>query len=310
MFVNAVYKLLIFPGFLFTAALGLASSFFDRKMTARLQWRVGPPWYQPLADLLKLLGKEMFIPEGATPSLFILSPMAGLASAALVSTMLWAVNMDRSSTFIGDLIVAIYLMMMPSIALIVGGLSSNNPFASAGASREMKLILAYELPFIIATFTVIAKAGSLLFGKIIEYQISNGMMIGHASSLIAFAVMILSSQAKLGIAPFDIAEAEQELAGGPTVEYSGALLAIIKLTRAMMLAVIPVFLITLFFGGIDLSSGWAVLHFALKYIFILLLITLIKNTNPRLRIDQAVRFFWGPIVVLAVFGFVLAMFGA
>ena len=92
--------------------------------------------------------------------------------------------------------------------------------------------------------------------------------------------------------------------GGVIVEYSGMPLALIKLTKAMLLFSLPVFLITIFLGG---TGG--VIGFVIKYAIILVLMILIKNTNPRLRIDQAVRFFWGPLTGLAVFGFILAMMG-
>ncbi len=309
MILDILYKFIIFPGFLFTAALGLISSFVDRKVTARVQWRVGPPWYQPFADILKLLGKETIIPRGASVAAFVASPMVGLAGVTLVSTMLWVLNMNVGVTFIGDLIVVLYLLLLPSLAIILGGFSSGNPLAALGSSREMKLILAYELPFIIAVFTVVAKTGSILFGEILKYQSINGMMIASPSCIVAFIVALLCSQAKLALVPFDAPEAEQEIVGGAFIEYSGPLLAIYKLTKAMMLATLPVLLITLFFGGVDLSSGGGIGYFALKYVLILVLITLIRNTNPRLRIDQVIKLFWGPMMALAILGFVLAMFG-
>jgi NADH-quinone oxidoreductase subunit H len=173
----------------------------------------------------------------------------------------------------------------------------------------MKLILAYELPFIIAVFTVVAKSGSIIVGNIIAFQRVNGMLLLTPSCAIAALVVLIVAQAKLALVPFDAPEAEQELAGGALVEYSGVLLAIFKLTKAILLAALPVFLITLFLGGIDISSTLGISYFVLKYVLILLLITVIRNTNPRLRIDQAVKFFWGPVTMLAILGFILAMFG-
>jgi NADH-quinone oxidoreductase subunit H len=307
---DALYNFIVFPGFVFTLALGSLSSWIDRKVTARVQWRVGPPWYQPFADILKLLGKETIMPEGANEFLFIASPMIGFAGAILVSTMLWRLNLSVGSTFIGDLIVVLYLLLLPSLAIMLGGFASGNPFAVIGASREMKLILAYELPFVIAMFTVVAKVGSILIGNILLYQADGGMLIYSPSCLIAFIVALLSVQAKLGMAPFDIAEAEQEIASGPFVDYSGPLLALFKMSKMMLLAVFPVFLITVFFGGAKLGSASGIFSFALKYVMILVLIVLIKNTNPRLRIDHAVKVFWGPVLALSIAGFILSVFGA
>jgi NADH-quinone oxidoreductase subunit H len=115
-------------------------------------------------------------------------------------------------------------------------------------------------------------------------------------------------QAKLTLAPFDIPEAEQEIMAGPFIEYSGPPLAIFKLTRSMMLFTMPVFLITMFLGGLRFE-GWSIFWSIVKYLLILVLIILVKNTNPRLRIDQALRFFWLRLLPLALIGFVLALLG-
>lgn len=307
--IETLFNFLIIPGFLFTAVIGLVSVWIDRKVTARVQWRKGPPWYQPFADVLKLLGKETIIPEGGSKITFLAAPLIGLTAVTLVSTILWLINTDPGISFVGDLIVVIYLLTLPSLALIIGGSASRNPLSAIGASREMKLILAYELPFILATFTVVAKVGSILFGQIISYQASHGMLILYPSGIIAFLVTLLVVQAKLGYVPFDMPEAEQEIMGGPLLEYSGPPLGAFKIAKAMLFFTLPVFLITLYLGGINLSTWLGLLWFVIKYVIILTLIILIKNTNPRIRIDQAVRFFWGPVTVVAVIGFILAMVG-
>ena len=302
-------QLFVMPGLIFTAAVGLFSAWVDRKVTARVQWRSGPPWYQPFADIAKLLGKETIVPENGSTAVFLSMPLIGLSAVTLVSTMLWVSNLSRQQTFIGDLIVVLYLLTVPSIALIIGGSSSRNPLSALGASREMKMVLAYEFPFLLAVFTVIAKCGSIIIGNIVDYQSIHGMTAASLSGSLALVVSILVVQAKLCYVPFDAAEAEQELMGGPLLEYSGTPLALFKLTKAMLLFVLPVMLITLFLGGISLSSPAGALWFILKYVILLTVIILIKNTNPRLRIDQAVRFFWGPVTCLALAGLILALLG-
>ena len=304
------YKFIVFPGFLFTLALGLALTWLDRKVSARFQWRVGPPWYQPLADILKLLGKQISLPEGSSTLLFVISPMIGLAGITLACTILWAVCLDPVNTFLGDLIVVLYLLILPSVGLVLGGFSSGSPFGTIGASRELKLILSYEVAYMIAVFTAAYKSGSILLGSIIGQQASHGMFMFYPSCFLAFIVSIFCIQAKMGAVPFDAAEAEQEIAGGALAEYSGSLLALFKITKAMMMATLPVLVMVLFMGRIDLSSWPGVINFAIKYVIIALLGTLIRNTNPRLRIDQITRFFWGPVLAVAVIGFILAALGA
>jgi len=306
---KTLFWFLIFPGFLFTALCGLLGSWVDRKVTAKVQWRVGPPWYQPFMDILKLLGKETLVPKGASKVTFLMAPLAGLASVTLVSTILWVVMLNPDKGFVGDLIVIIYLLTIPSICLIMGGFASANPIASLGASREMKLILSYELPFILAILVPIIQAGGTVkIGAFLTHQAANGLVGGSFSGVIAFIVVLLVIQAKLALIPFDIPEAETELMGGPIIEYSGTPLAVIKLTKAMMLFALPVFAVVMFFGGVS-TEGMHLVWGILKIVGVLALVTLIRNTNPRVRIDHAVRFFWGPVTGLGVIAVLLALLG-
>ena len=205
----------------------------------------------------------------------------------------------------GDLIVILYLLTIPAIALIIGGSSSRNPLASVGVSREMKLVLAYELPFILSVIAVIIKsAGAIQIGQILNHQIIFGSNIASASGILAFLTALFCMQAKLCFVPFDASEAEHEIMGGVLIEYSGLPLAVFKLTKGISLYVMPLFLIILFWAK-DLSP----LFLLAKYIAILVIIILIKNTNPRLRIDQALRFFWRMPTLLAIIAIVLALFG-
>ncbi len=296
---------LVFPGFVFTVLIGLAATWVDRKVSARLQWRVGPPWYQPFADVVKLMSKETTIVEGTPRFTFLSAPFIGLAATIVVSTIIWMASIDPASGFVGDLIVVIYLLYIPALVLIVGGSASRNPFAGIGASREMKLMLAYEASFLIAVLTLVVKNGGILsLGGMVAYQQASGPMLTQGiSTVIAFIVALIYVPAKLGVGPFDIPEAECELIAGPYTEYSGPPFAAFKLTKAMLYCVVPILLVTLF-----LTSAWT-LWAILWFVAILVVLILIRNTNPRLRIDQALRFFWGPVLVLSLVGMVLAMFG-
>ena len=298
-----IFAFLIFPGFLFTAVLGLVSVWIDRKVTARVQWRVGPPLLQPFYDVVKLLGKETLIPETGSRIVFILAPIVGLVSVTLVSTILWKANLTGAS-FVGDIIVVVYLLVIPSLAVMLGGMASGNPLAATGASREMKLILAYELPFLICLATVIFKSGI----TISIARIAEAPVIESVSGVLAGIVALLCVQAKLGFTPFDVAEAETEIMSGPYIEYSGPPLSVFKITQAMLLMTLPVFLMTAFLQGLNFV-GLGILWTILKFVVILVLIIVIKNTNPRVRIDQAVKFFWRYLTPIAIVAFVLAALG-
>jgi NADH-quinone oxidoreductase subunit H len=303
-----IVQYLVFPGFVFSAVVGLMTTWVDRKVTARVQLRVGPPWYQPFADTIKLLGKEVVVPSNARWTGFLVMPVIGLAAATLASTILWSVNLRPESSFVGDTIVTLYIMTIPAIALIIGGSASGNPLGALGSAREMKLLFAYELPLAIAFLTTIVKVGSFSFEKVLMYQQYNGVMLGSVSGVLAFIVAIFCAQAKLGFLPFDIPEAETEIAGGTHIEYSGAPLAVVRLNTAVMYLVVPLFIITMFWGGVNFT-GWRILTSVLKYVCIVVIMVLIKNTNPRVRIDHAVRFFWGPMFALSAIAMILAVIG-
>ena len=306
----ALYLLafLVFPGFLFTSTFGLVVSWIDRKVSALVQWRVGPPFFQPFYDLFKLWQKELIIPRNAKGTSFILAPFIGLVATSLLATIIGIINLKPEYQFVGDAIVILYLMIIPPLAIIWGGFSSGNPFASLGASREIKLMMGYELPFILAVAAVFFKVGSISLGEIIQYQQVHGALLNHPSMLVAFVVSLLWLQAKLGEIPFDISEAECEIMEGPFIEYSGPLLGVYKVMMAMLHVVCPWFLITIFWGGASMQ-GWGILWSLLKFIFIIVLVVLIKNTNPRVRIDQAVKFFWGWVTLLALISMILMFLG-
>ena len=301
---TALLSYLIFPGLLFSAIAGLMACWVDRKVTARIQWRVGPPWHQNFTDLLKLSFKEIVLPRGAG-AVFLLSPALGFLAAVLTATIVGNAFVAPGQAFVGDIIVVLYLLIIPAAALIIGASASGNPLAAVGASREMKLVMSYELPFILSIVAMVVRCGGeLRLGEIITRQVNFGSNIVSWSGALAFIAAFLCVQAKLGLAPFDMSEAEQEIMGGVLIEYSGFPLAVFRLTRAILVYTLPLFLISLFWAG---NTG--VLVILGKYIVLLVLIILIKNTNPRLRIDQAMRFFWGPVALLAVASLVLALLG-
>ncbi len=299
----------LFFGFLLTAIIGLLASWIDRKVTAKVQYRVGPPILQPLIDIVKLLGKETLIPTGSSKITFLMAPVIGLASVILVSTLLWINNIYPAKSFLGDLIVVLYLLVIPSISIIIGGFASRNPLASLGASREMKLVLGYELPFILAILVTVIKSGfTFRLGEILTFQAQNGAFVRSWSGTLALIVAIMCMQAKLALVPFDIPEAETEIVGGPLIEYSGSGLAIYRLMKNMLMFTVPFFLIIVFMGGLRLD-GIHLLYGVLKYIGLVALMTVIRNTNPRVRIDQAVKFFWGPVTIIAIIAIILALLG-
>jgi len=343
---NILFWIIIVPGIL---VLGLVASWIVRKVSALVQWRVGPPLFQPAYDVMKLMGKEILVPQDAQRTVFMTAPLVGLAGTLLLSLMLWRITVAQTA-FVGDIIVAIYLMVLPSLALILGSSASASPHAAVGTSREMKLVMGYELPLVLAFVVVVIKtAGSLGPGEQLSLAaIAQQTPAFSISGMLAFLAALLCVQAKLGFVPFDMAEAETELGSGVLMEYSGALLAAWKLMHAVMLVALPFFLAMVFLGGFHAKLppaelGIPVVIAALmvfagtrllaarskfmdvlsllifiglcvwlglgKYVLILVLLILIKNTNPRLRIDQAMKFFWVYCGIALVAAIILASIG-
>jgi NADH-quinone oxidoreductase subunit H len=298
---------LIFPGLLFSVICGMIASFIDRKITARIQWRKGPPLLQPLYDIVKLFGKEIIIPKSTSPFTFLILPFLSVIAVALVGSLNGVIVKNSIPSFSGDLIVAIYLMMVPGVCMILAGGISSNPLSMLGASREIKLFISYEIGFILSMIVVIIKTGgSIRLLDILDWQVNNIPLIYTLSGFLSFIVSFFVVSAKLGIVPFDIAEAEQEIIAGTLIEYSGAALGMFKLSRMMMLFVYPMFLVRLFWYSSTGSVFMDSIIFVLKYIVVLLLLIVLRNTNPRLRVDQVVRFFWKYIILIAVVAIYLA----
>lgn len=301
--------ILLFPGLLFLLVAGGFLSWFDRKITAWVQFRKGPPMLQPLYDFVKLMSKETILPRNASRMTFLSAPIFAAAGAAIAGLLIVLPAFGVSGGFQGDLIVIFYVLAIPSLTYIMGAMASGNPLASLGASREMKLIIAYELSFLLIIAAIIMKADFAMdIAGIMAAQQSGGAFIGSISGVLLFIALLMCMQAKLGFVPFDAAEAETEIASGFLIEYSGPPLAFIKLSKYILILVLPVLAVVLLLGGFNLE-GWGILWAVLKILLVVLLLTLVRNTNPRLTIKQAMKFFFIWMNLLVVVAIVLAYLG-
>jgi NADH-quinone oxidoreductase subunit H len=308
--IRELFYLLVFPGLVFAATMGGTLSWFDRKITAWLQFRKGPPFLQPLYDLLKLvLVKETIIPKTGSTMLFLSAPLIGLVGSLAACVLILLPAFGLSSGFQGDLVVIFYLLTMPALSFILGAMASGNPLASVGASREMKLTISYELTFILIIALIAFSSGmTIRIEEIMAYQQENGVLIRNISGVLALIAAIFVIQAKMGMVPFDIAEAETEINHGSFIEYSGAAYGLILLTRYILFFTVSVLLVVLFMGGFQLTLP-GIAFGLLKLFGVVLVMVLIKNTNPRLKIGQAMRFFFIGMNLLVLAAFFLNLMG-
>ena len=309
-----LFHVLVFPGFLFVAVIGLLLAGIDRKILARMQKRIGPPIVQPFYDFFKLLGKETIVPHSANRTAYLLAPIMGLVSLIVVALF---IPIFSFSTFSGnaDLIVILYLLTVPAVALIIGGSASGSPFAGIGISREMVAMMAYELPLVIVLLSVAKKVGgdSLCFSlqQIVEWQANNGCALFQWSLIPAALAMLLVIPAEVGTQPFDVAEAETEICEGPLVEYSGAPLGVFKLNTAMKMFIMTSLFTALFFGGIDtgILALNAVILVAICIVLTVLCMTLIHAITARLKIEHLFKFYWTVVAGLAALSLILVWLG-
>jgi NADH-quinone oxidoreductase subunit H len=308
MAVNLLY-FFIFPGLIFMAAAGGLLSWFDRKITARVQFRKGPPLLQPFYDFFKLLlVKETILPKHGSGFIFLLAPLLALFGATMAGLFILLPLFNIETGFRGDIIVIFYLLTLPSFSYIIGALASGNPLGAVGASREMKLIISYELTFLLLVAAVIMKSGLQFdLNSVIAAQQSGSPFIGSISGVLLFIAGIFCVQAKLALVPFDMPEAEAELASGIYIEYSGPPYAMIRLAKYIMLFILPAFLVALLMNG--MNTGINIVWLILKILGVVLLLTLIRNTNPRVKIKQASGFFLVWMNLLVVVAIVLIAFG-
>lgn len=292
--------MLIFPGFLFLVILAMTCEWVDRKLYARFQNRIGPPWYQPLADFIKLLAKEEIIPEAADKKMFRLLPM--VAMAAILTSFLyipvWGVNAFYS--FPADLIVVFYLLTIPTLSFFLAGWNSTSLFAALGSLRTITQLFAYEVPLLIVLVGPALLAGTWKISEITAFFVKNPVLL--AVNILGFIVAMVAIQGKLGRVPFDIDEAETEIVGGVFTEFSGRLLAIIRLAVDLEMVVLATLISAIFLGGsLGLGPVWGFLLYIVKTMFIVALLALFKSVVARLRLEQMMRFCWKYLAPAALF---------
>ncbi len=260
--------------------------------------RVGPPLLQPFYDIAKLMIKETCVPAGGARALFLGAPLVGLAGASLASLIIWRAMLGLSAGVRRRPVVVLYLLTLPAVGGGARLLRVAQPPGVAG--RQPRDEADLRLRTAVRAGGAASPSSSSADIRL-ERSSAAGRPWRSLSGLLALLVAVLCMQAKLTLVPFDAPEAETELTGGAYIEYSGPPLAMFKLTRAMMLFTMPVFLVAVFCGGIRRRPrAWCPsLLGVLKYVGLVVVVVLIRNTAPRVRIDQAMKFFWGPVTVAA-----------
>ena len=309
--------ILIFPGFLFCFLIGMLLCGIDRKLVARMQKRVGPPILQPFYDFFKLMGKETIVPAQANRTVFLVAPLLGLAALVVIQMFIPVFGFTAFSGM-ADVIVILYLLLIPALAAILGAAATGSPYAGVGLSREMVVIISCELPLVLVLLAVAKTVGNAMgtglcfsLSDIAAYQMLNGSLIGKLSMIPAAIAFMLVIPGETGNHPFDAAEAETELCEGMLAEYSGAPLGVYKLSHAIKMLTLTSLFVALFLGGIGTGIVVldAVILVALCVALTAVCISLAHAITARLKIEQIFKYYWTVVSGLALISLVLAWYG-
>lgn len=288
----------------------------ERKIVARMQDRLGPnrvgPFgiFQTVADLMKLVTKELITPSGADIIPYNLAPL--LAVMSVVG--LWAVIPMAPGLLGADVNVGVLFVIsigaIGTLAVMLAGLSSNNKYAMLGAFRSVAQMVSYGVPMVLALLVPVLLAGSMGMESIVRAQSLPFLILAPVAALIFF----ISSLAEVGRAPFDLLEAESEIAAGFNIEYSGLKFGMFFVAEFLHAFTISALTATLFLGG--WKGPWAeqypllgLLYFILKTSLVYFLVIWIRGSFPRIRIDQINSLNWKlftPIMLAGVITTALA----
>ncbi|RCK77085.1 MAG: Energy-conserving hydrogenase (ferredoxin), subunit B [Anaerolineae bacterium] len=293
------FALLIFPGFLYAVPMGWLMLWLERKILARLQSRIGPPFYQPFFDFIKLMSKEPFPRPRGEDLFYLVLPL--LALGATLGSLTLLPIFAGSSAAVGDLVLFIALIEVAPICLVLLGFLSRSIFGQVGAIREATLTIATNLPFITALIALAYASGSLRLSEI----------AANAPSfvrLFALLALLFCLPIKLRLNPFSVANAEQEIYQGALTELDGWRLGLWELVHAVEWVALSGLIVCLVSPW---RSGAAILDaslFALLSLVLVVVLTAVAGATARLKLLQASRLYWRWGFGLAILALVVSFF--
>lgn len=264
-----------------------------RVMTARIHWRYGPPLTQPVIDIIKLFLQKS-VSHGVVFELGLLLSLAG----SVVTLFFIPIGNICPLNVAGGLLVVLYLMLIAPMGIALSGGSAANPNISIGVSRKMLLALSYEVPFLLIILTLMFHYRTISLVNLVQLQRASSW--GIIALPLAGISYFLILPAMLGIRPFEITEAPQEIASGLKVEYSGKFLALYYIEHAFRRFIVIALFVNLFLGG-----AGEPFTFLLKMLIVFILGVFINAVFPRFRIEQAIRFNWTWPTIIALAGLII-----
>ena len=305
-------EIVVFPGLISIAILGAFFTWFERKLTARVQLRIGPQYSSPIggilqgfADIIKLLFKELIIPDGADRFFFIMSPVTALIiGAALLGLIPFAPGIQIANVEVGLPVFLAIVTLSPTLVLLAGW-SANSKFPFIGGLRALFQQTAYEIPLWLSALGVVMITGSLSLTGIVQYQQNSGWLI--VPQALGAVLFIVTSTAEMERLPFDLPEAESEIMMGWQAEYPGPLFMLVQGPAFIKLYAFAALFSTLYLGGyLGPAIVPPIVWFFAKTIVIIVAIMLFRSTFPRVRLDQLLRQGWTTLLTLSIVNIVIA----
>jgi NADH-quinone oxidoreductase subunit H len=272
--------------------LGLA-----RKIMARIQWRYGPPLIQPVIDLIRLFHQKS-VSHGRMFDLGIILSLAG--SIVVILFLPFGRICPLSGS--GGLLVILYIMLLAPLGLALSGGQGANPNISIGISRKLVMSLGYEVPLLLVLLSVMTHYKTISIMEVVNIQQSTVWSIISFPLFLSGLSYFLILPAILGIRPFDVSSAPQEISSGPMVEYGGKYLALATIEHAFVLFISIALFVNLFLGG-----GANPITFFIKMVVVFVFGVFINAVFPRFRIEQAIKYLWKWPTLLAFLGLVIAL---
>jgi len=333
---STFFKIAVFPGFTFAALFATVLIYAERKVLAKMQLRVGPYhagreafWWanslggflQLIADLLKLLGKEIIVPAGADKPIFWAAPVVlVIAAAGLIALIPVAPNWVIADIDVGLLAVFALLGFFPLTALLAS-YASNSKYPFIGGLRALYQLISYEIPLILSVLGVVILAGTLNLTGIVNAQNPYWFIILLPIGAVIFFITALAELERI---PFDLPEAESEIVAGWLTEYSGMAYGLIQLANYIKMYALSALFVTLFLGGwmgpqiassleffdvtiISAEEANGITWFAIKTFGIALLMIMMRGINPRIKIDILLRTAWGKLIAIAFINVFIAV---
>ena len=315
-----ILEFFIFPGALFAIVLSVILMWLVRKLAARMENRVGPPFLQPLYDFAKLLAKERVYPEKSMRLVLWLIPILQFSVALTMSLFLPIISPEGLISFDGDLFFFLFLLGIHGSSAFFLGWMSNNPYGGSGSGRAVLIELSFEIPLSLSLAGIANVARSMRISEITLYMAGVFFTFGSFGKILLIIpwsllliISLISTLGALEYNPFSAGHAETEIVAGWMTELTGPDLALVKMSEFLNLTNLSVLIAALFLGGppvyeIGLYTRFVTfLVFLVKTLLVVFALAFIKTISSRLRVDQSTEGMWKYLLPLALGGVILIL---